>query len=64
MEKHTPGWTPKDTLQPDEGQTSQRLEPAEKAKEKPTKKMSRTKEAVEKGPAEQKPIKIKLRRPD
>ena len=36
----------------------------EKAKEKLTKKTSRTKEAMEKGPTGQKPIKIKLCRSD
>ena len=64
LEKHTPGWTPEDASQPEEGQTSRRPKPVEKAKEKPAKKTSRTKEAVEKGPVGQKPIKIKLRMPN
>ena len=46
LEKHTLGWTPEDELQPEKGQTSQSTEPAEKAKEKPPKKTSQTKEAV------------------
>ena len=54
LEKHTPEWTPEDASQPEEGQTSRR----------PAKKTNRTQEAMEKGPAGQKPIKIKLCKQD
>ena len=58
LEKHTLGWTPDD-----EGQSSQKPEPAGNGKEKLTRKASRTKEPVEEGPLLQKPIKFKVRRP-
>ena len=48
----------------EEAQISRRPEPEEKATERPAKKTSRKEEAVEKGLAGQKPIKIKLRRQD
>ena len=64
LEKHTPGWTPEDASQPEEGQSSPKPELAEKGKEKPAKKASRTKETVDKGSVVQKPIKFKVWRPE
>ena len=43
LEMHTPGWTPEDASQPEEGQSSPKPELAEKGKEKPAKKASREK---------------------
>ena len=63
MQKHTPGWTLEDVVQPEEGQTSQRPKPAKKAKEKPAKKACWTKEIVEKGLVVENLIKFKLRKP-
>ena len=60
LEKHTPGWTPEDASQPEEGQSSRKPEPTKKGKEKPAKKASRTKETVDKGSVVQKPIKFKV----
>ena len=64
LEKHTPGWTPEDSSQREEVQTSRRQEPAEKAPERPAKQTSRTQEAVEKAQTGQKPIKFTMRRQD
>ena len=60
LEKHIPGWTLEDSSQHEEAETSRRPEPVEKATERPSKKTNWTQEAVENGPAGQKPIKIKL----
>ena len=64
LQKHTLGWTPEDSSQQEEAQTSRRQEPAEKAPERPAKQTSRTQEAVEKAQTGQKPIKFTMRRQD
>ena len=48
----------------EEGPSSQKPELAGKGKEKPGKKTTQTKEPVEEGPVVQKPIKIKVQRPE
>ena len=55
---------PRGCITTEEGQTSQRPEPAEKAQKKLAKKASRTKEKGKKGLVVQKPLKFKLRKPE